>query len=86
MTLYDQAEYMEDVRRIAQIHLPWEKLAGCNIVLSGAAGMIGSFLTDVLMEKKRTELYGLRFGEESGQGLSEIFQTLDRRSPCAGSL
>ena len=53
MTLYDQAEYMEDVRRIAQIHLPWEKLAGCNIVLSGAAGMIGSFLTDVLLEKNR---------------------------------
>lgn len=53
MTLYDQTEYMEDVQRIAQMHLPWERLAGRSVFLSGAAGMIGSFLTDVILEKNR---------------------------------
>ena len=43
--------YLEDVRRTAALDLPWEKLRNSSILITGAAGMIGSFLTDVLMEK-----------------------------------
>lgn len=42
---------MEDVRRVMKLALPWEKLAGKSLMLSGATGLIGSFLVDVLMEK-----------------------------------
>ena len=49
--LYDNALYMEDVHRTAGLSLPWEKLSNKSILLSGATGMIGSFLIDVILEK-----------------------------------
>lgn len=30
-------------------HLPWQKLTGCNILVTGATGLIGSCLVDMLM-------------------------------------
>lgn len=51
MSLYDHREYMEDVRSIANLDLPWEKLRGKSLMLSGATGLIGSFLVDVILEK-----------------------------------
>ncbi len=51
MRLYDNELYLEDVNYVANLDLPWEKLAGRSLMLSGATGLIGSFLVDVLMEK-----------------------------------
>lgn len=51
MRLYDNKLYMEDVLRIGQLDLPWEKLKDKSIMLSGATGLLGSFLIDVLLEK-----------------------------------
>ena len=48
---------MEDVRRTVQLDLPWEKLADKAVLLSGATGMVGSFLIDVIME--RNESFGM---------------------------
>lgn len=56
MKLYDNVLYMEDVRAVAELALPWDKLSGKSILLSGATGLIGSFLVDVLMEKNRDGL------------------------------
>lgn len=47
-------EMHEDVKRIAALPLPWEKLAGKRVLISGASGMIGSFLIQVLMERPET--------------------------------
>ena len=49
--------YLADVAETAHLDLPWEKLQGKSMVISGASGMIGSFLVDVLMEKNRQGLY-----------------------------
>lgn len=51
MTLYENALYLEDVRNVASLSLPWEKLNNKSIMLSGTTGMIGSFLVDVILEK-----------------------------------
>ena len=51
MHLYDNEFYMQDVSTVGQKDLPWDQLAGKKIMLSGATGMIGSFLIDVLIEK-----------------------------------
>lgn len=51
MTIYDNKLYLEDIDRIAQSDLPWEKLRDSSVLLTGATGMIGSFLVDVLMRK-----------------------------------
>ena len=55
MSLYDNPQYIEDVRYIAQLNLPWEKLQDKKLMLSGATGLIGSFLVDVILEKNLTD-------------------------------
>lgn len=50
-------------------NLPWEKLSGCNILVTGATGLIGSYLVDVLMTnpKKDYQVYALGRNEERVQ-------------------
>lgn len=55
MNLYDNDLYMEDVRYVGGLSLPWERLKGKRIMLSGATGLIGSFLIDVILEKNTTD-------------------------------
>lgn len=55
MTLYENSLYMDDVRNVAALQLPWNKLQNKNLMLSGSTGMIGSFLVDVIMEKNYTD-------------------------------
>lgn len=55
MKLYDNPLYMEDVIRVGQTDLPWEKLKSRTIVISGATGLLGSFLIDVILEKNVRE-------------------------------
>ena len=42
---------MDDVRSVCFKDLPWEKLDGRQVVITGATGQIGSFLVDVLVNK-----------------------------------
>lgn len=57
MKIWEHEIYREDLRRVAAQELPWEKLDGKRILITGAAGMIGSCLTDVLLELK--EAHGI---------------------------
>ena len=58
MRLIDNLLYCEDINMVANFHLPWEKMQGKSILISGASGLIGSFLIDVIM--KRNETCGMR--------------------------
>ena len=51
MDLYHSRLYQEDIAYAASLDLPWEKLEGSSLLLSGATGLIGSFLVDVIMKK-----------------------------------
>ena len=55
MDLYQNSLYLEDVSYVAALDLPWEKLQGKKLLLSGATGLIGSFLVDVILEKNRAD-------------------------------
>ena len=46
--LLEISEYVEDVKRVASLDLPWQKLRGKTILITGGTGLIGSFLIDVL--------------------------------------
>lgn len=46
---------MEDVKAVASLDLPWEKLRGKSVMLSGATGLLGSFLIDVILDKNNTD-------------------------------
>ena len=60
MNLYDNTDYLEDVRRTAQLDLPWDRLKDKAVLISGATGLVGSFLIDVLME--RNEQFSMNCG------------------------
>ena len=47
--------YKEDIQAIVQDkNLPWEKLFGKSVLITGATGMIGSCVTDVLLAANKT--------------------------------
>lgn len=51
MNLYDNRLYIDDLDYVCKEDLPWEKFNDKSILISGATGLIGSFLIDVLMTK-----------------------------------
>ena len=51
MNLYQNEKYIEDVKSVTALALPWEKLKDKSVMLSGATGLLGSFLIDVILEK-----------------------------------
>ncbi|MCI8995580.1 MAG: NAD-dependent epimerase/dehydratase family protein, partial [Lachnospiraceae bacterium] len=51
MNLYANDLYMEDIYYVAGLDIFWDKLRDKSIMLSGATGLIGSFLVDVILEK-----------------------------------
>ena len=56
MNVYDNSLYLEDVNYVANLNLPWEKLDNKSIMISGATGLIGSMLVDVIMRKNNDNL------------------------------
>lgn len=53
MNLYQNKKYIEDISYVGKLDLPWEKIRDKSIMLSGATGLIGSFLIDVILEKNQ---------------------------------
>ncbi len=56
MNLYNSALYIEDLEYVAGLNLPWNKLKDKSVLISGATGLVGSFLVDVLMIKNENGL------------------------------
>lgn len=72
MELYTNNYYSEDINSVCESGLPWDKLRGKSIMLSGATGLIGSFLVDVILEKNITDnlnctVYALGRDEEKAR-------------------
>lgn len=68
--------YKEDIAHIATLKdLPWEKLNGCNILVTGATGLIGSCLVEVLMTHpgKGYHLYASGRNEERARELFSCY-------------
>lgn len=78
MSFYNNRLYIEDVHHVAGLNLPWEKLKNKSIFLSGATGMIGSFLIDVLMERNNEgdniTVYALGRNEEKSINRFQKYQ------------
>lgn len=51
--------YLEDVRRVAHLALDWSALDGKTVAVTGATGMIGAFLVDVLMHRGQSNVVAL---------------------------
>ena len=87
----NEALYYEDLKYVAGLPLPWEKLQDSKILVTGATGMIGRFLSDVLMfknekESLRCNLYVTGRSMEKLQArfseYKDKFETEDTESEC----
>lgn len=72
MKLYTNNYYSEDINSICRTALPWNKLRGKSVMLSGATGLIGSVFVDVISEKNITDglnctVYALVRNEEKAR-------------------
>ena len=72
MSLYNNSFYMEDIQYVEDLPLPWEKLKDSSLMISGATGMIGSFLVDVILKKNvdyglNCNVYALGRNEENAK-------------------
>lgn len=47
--------FRDDIQELFHESLPWEKLSGTNILITGATGLIGSTLVEVLMSNPRRD-------------------------------
>lgn len=58
--------YNEDILCVFKEPLPWNKLSGCNILITGATGLIGGCLVETLMmnPKRDYNVYALGRNEE----------------------
>lgn len=54
MNLIENAMYQDDIMKIVTHPLPWDKLQNKTLLISGATGLVGSFLIDVVMLLNRS--------------------------------
>ena len=71
--------YHDDINLIFHERLPWGKLSGTNILVTGATGLIGSTLVDALMSNpcRDYSVYASGRNMERGQKRFEKYLSLD---------
>ena len=81
MKVYENKDYLEDVKYVAGLALPWDKLQNKAVLISGATGLVGSCLVDVIM--MRDQSHGMNC-KVYALGRSEA-KAKDRFAYCVGS-
>lgn len=61
------SSYKEDVLKIFQADLPWGKLSGCNILVTGATGLIGGCFVETLMQNPHRDYNVYASGRNEGR-------------------
>lgn len=64
--------YSEDILNVTRLNLPWEKLSNCNILVTGATGLIGSCLVETLMERPQRDYSVYAMGRNT-QRMNNLF-------------
>ncbi len=67
--------YNEDILQIFKQDLPWEKLSGANILVTGATGLIGGCLVETLMmnPKRDYQVYASGRNEDRARKRFKVF-------------
>lgn len=68
--------YKEDLNSVATLDLPWNKLKNANILITGATGLIGSCLVDILMSRtnKDYHVYASGRNEDRARCLFSVYE------------
>lgn len=81
MNLIENTMYQDDIMKIITHPLPWNKLQNKALLISGATGLVGSFLIDVIMLLNREQglnckVYSLGRNEDKANQDSVIVMNL----------
>lgn len=66
-------EYKRDLQRLISNEYPWSVLSGQSILVTGATGMIGSMLSDVLISKSREHQFCVTLLSRNIDRLKSLF-------------
>lgn len=66
--------YWNDIEEVAQLELPWQQLQGCNIFITGATGLLGSCLVDILMHHVGGDYHIYAAGRNEGRATKMFAQ------------
>lgn len=55
MRINENELYLEDIKYVSSLLLPWNKMKDKSILISGASGLVASFIIDVIMYKNKYE-------------------------------
>ena len=69
--------YTDDISQVASLNLPWESLKGKNILVTGATGMIGSTLIEVLMSRENINYHVYASGRNEARVNSTFSKFID---------
>ena len=68
MHILEHELYQDDIKRCSQLSVDWVKLQNKSIMITGASGLIGSFLIDVLMYKQlNCKIYAIGRNQEKAK-------------------
>lgn len=66
------SSYKEDILQIFEQDLPWEKLSGANILVTGATGLIGGCLVETLMMNPKRDYQVYASGRNEERAMSRF--------------
>ena len=69
--------YKDDIKAVGNLDLPWEKLRGCNILITGATGMIGSCLVEILMSRPDKDYHVYALGRNEKRARAKFAEFVD---------
>lgn len=69
--------YKDDIQNVAKLSLPWERLSGCNILITGATGLIGSCLVEVLMSRQDKDYHVYATGRNEERARARFAEYAD---------
>lgn len=65
--MVEMSMYIKDILHVSQQDLPWDKLSGCNILITGATGLIGGCLVEALMLNPKRDYCVYACGRNEGR-------------------
>lgn len=71
------SSYKEDILQIFKQDLPWEKLSGANILVTGATGLIGGCLVETLMMNQNRDYQVYASGRNEERARSHFKDFID---------
>ena len=66
------SSYKQDILNIFQVDLPWGELSGCNILITGATGLIGGCLVETLMMNPKRDYQVYASGRNQARAMERF--------------